>query len=290
MHEFLKSIGFSGIHTSKQLDALLNWVLEKPDSLNIISTGHETNLAQAQRGVSGHAGISVVGEMDENGTLIPEYYYPFISSTHISSEARISCEKQSERNGYVGMLEDFRMGMALIFSVHNVAEVAKRLIDDPFHTRYRKCLLSALASDGMILLGQEIPERVLQKRQDELKERRRLMREANEGNEKAIEALAGKDIHEYHTVLHRLNDHDIYTLVKSFFMPYGIETERYYFLGTILACRLAINEYTGEKFYNMLVDTNDMELSLAINEADLLGIPEPGLRIRCHAWLMGEIK
>ena len=290
MHEFLRSIGFSSVRTAKDLDKLINWVTEKPDSLNIVSTGGESNLAQAKREVSGHAGISVVGEIDEAGRIIPEYYFPYITSTHVSSEAQISCEKQSERDGFIGMLEDMRMGMALIFSASNVSELMKRTMQDPINDFYHKCLLSALASDGTVLLGQDIPEPALKHAREEHENRMRLIREAHEGDPMAMETIARNDIREYHNVMRRLQETDIYTVVKSFFMPYGIETERYYFMGTILACQLVTNEYTDELFYRILVETNDMQMIVAINSQDLYGIPEPGRRLRCHAWLMGEIK
>lgn len=290
MHDFLASIGFRSIHTRKDMDRLIEWVLEKPDAVSIVSTGPESNLAQAVRDVEGHAGVCVVGQIDEKGDIIPEYYYPYLNSTHASSEGHISCEKQADRDGFIGMLEDYRMGMALIFFVKNTAEVLKKFQDDPFHAYFHQVTLSALASDGVILMPVEISEKVLEKAEKDKERRRELIKEAHEGDPAAMEAIARSDIHEYHRVMQKLEESDMYTVVRTFFMPYGIDTERYYFMGTIQACRLIENKYTGEKFYRMLIEVNDMQLMLAIHEADLLGVPEPGMRIKCHAWLTGEIR
>ncbi|MBQ1377370.1 MAG: DUF3881 family protein [Lachnospiraceae bacterium] len=289
MHDFLRSIGFRSLNTRKEMDKIIDWVLEKPDSLSIVSTGRESNMAQANRDIAGHAGISVVGEIDETGKLIPEFYFPYIGSTHTSSEAQITAEKQVERNGFVGMLEDHRLGTALIFTVRNHTDAMKRRMDDFYNIWYRKVNLSALGTDGIILLGQEISEKVLKQAEEDKKKRRRLMREAHEGDASAMETIARNDIHKYHLVMRRLEETDVYTVVKSFLMPYGIETERYYFLAAIKASQLVENPFSHEKFYRLLLEVNEIEMVLAINEKDLTGIPEPGRRIRCHAWFMGEI-
>ena len=288
MHEFLRSIGFAQITNKKQLKPLMDWVIENPDHLSVVSVSAENNLAVAEREVSGHAGVAVVGELDERGVLVPEYYYPYITSTHISSEAHISYEPQSDKDGFIGMCEDFRLGMSLIFNIRNITEVIREEQNDGFDTPYRKVILSALASDAIVLLPIAENERVLKENRREAHQR--LLQDASTGDPQAMETLAGEDLRTYTKVMNRLHDTDIFTLVDNFFMPYGMASDRYYFMGRILARQLLTNSITGEKFYRILVDSNGVKLLTAVNEQDIMGVPEIGCRLKCHAWLSGEIK
>ena len=290
MHRFLRSIGFSSVRTKQQLNDLKSWVLADPDRLSVVGLPDDGNVAMAEREIAGHAGIAVVGEMDERGELQPEYYFPYISTTHISSDARLTCEKQSQRNGFIGMCEDYRMGMALIFTVRNVAEVFKLEQTGLLGDGYKKVCFSALLEDAEVLLPLYQPEMVLKHVNDEDARRQRLVDDANNGSERAMEELANRDVRILENMLSMLRKSDVYTLIESFFMPHGMESDQYYFLGRIAALQHVRNEYTGEFFYRMLVETNRMVLVAAVNDRDLLGVPEVGRRIRCHGWLLGELK
>ncbi len=290
MHEYLRAVGFRSIRTKKQLNGLIDRVIKDPDHLSIVSTGEETNLAVAEKEVSGHAGIAVVGEIDEQGTLVPEYYFPYLSSSQISSEAHLSWEKQAAKDGYIGMCEDYRMGMALIFFVRNMTEIARSEYEDPFHADFSKVAFSALASEGTVLLPLLKNEKVLKKAEEDTRKRSRLMEQAREGSPEAIDAIARSDMQAYQRIVHRLRESDVFTVVESFFMPYGMESDQYYLMGDILALQTVTNEWTKEQFYRMLVNSNGMTLSVAIHTEDLEGVPAVGDRIKCRAWLMGDMK
>lgn len=292
MHEFLRAIGFSGFRTKKQLKQLTDWVLEKPDSLSIVASDEdpESNLAEAKREISGNAGIAVVGEIDEKGMMVPEYYFPYITSACISSDAHLTYERESTRNAYIGMCEDYRMGMALIFSVSNVGEVVRAAQETLLGDGFREVAFSALAKDGTVLLPLAQTEKVLKQSREEAEYRTQLMEDASAGDVEAAEGLAEQEMKRYQHVMDRIHESDVFTLVESFFMPFGMESDQYYFLGKILACQEIENELTGEKFYRMAVESNGMELAVAINAQDLDGVPAAGARLKCHAWLLGEMK
>ena len=290
MHEFLRSIGFKSFRTKKQLNELTDWVIEKPDQLSVVSVNAEQNLAVAEREIPGHAGVSVVGEIDERGVLVPEYYFPFISSTFISSNAQLSYEKQAAKDSYIGMCEDYRMGMALIFTVRNLIDIVRNetgaLLGKPFN----EVALSMLCSDGTILLPLLETEKVLDTRDGKTELERKLLSEASKGDPDALDKLTRQEMMRYKNVMDHLHDTDIFTMVNSFFMPHGMESDRYYVMGDIEAVQLFENPMTREHYYRMKIRANGMEMILAINQTDLLGIPAPGRRIKCHGWLLGEMK
>jgi len=290
MHDFLRAIGFKSIRTKKQLKLLIDWVLERPDSLSIVSKDSESNLAQASREINGNAGISVVGEIDERGNIIPEYYFPYISTSQISSDAPLSYEKQSDKDGFIAMCEDFKLGMALIFFVKNVTEVMKQEEDYFLEAGFTKAALGALAKDGRVLLPVQESEKVLDRNIASNERKAKLMEEAHAGDAQAMEKLTEQEMLRYQHVMKEIHESDVYTIVNSFFMPYGMESDQYYFLGRILAKQLFENEITKEHFYRLLVEANGIPLCVVINETDLEGVPEVGYRIKCHAWLMGDLK
>ena len=279
MHEFLRSIGFKSFRTKKQLNELTDWVIEKPDQLSVVSVNAEQNLAVAEREIPGHAGVSVVGEIDERGVLVPEYYFPFISSTFISSNAQLSYEKQAAKDSYIGMCEDYRMGMALIFTVRNLIDIVRNetgaLLGKPFN----EVALPILET-----------EKVLDTRDGKTELERKLLSEASNGDPDALDKLTRQEMMRYKNVMDHLHDTDIFTMVNSFFMPHGMESDRYYVMGDIEAVQLFENPMTREHYYRMKIRANGMEMILAINQTDLLGIPAPGRRIKCHGWLLGEMK
>jgi len=292
MHDFLASVGLKTLHNKTQLKTLTDWVIDKPDRLNIVSNGEEGNLAVAEREVAPNAGVAVVGEIDEKGELMPEYYFPYLNSAHISSEAHLSYEKLSSREGFSGMCEDFRLGMALIFFVKNVTDVMKADQVHAFDFPFKKVALSLLASEGTVILPLYQNEKVLKQAQEDRERRRRIMEDIHIHDDPggSLEEVARRDMQQYDLLMRRLEATDIFTVVDSFFMPYGMESDRYYLLGRILSCQLLVNQFSGEEFYRMLIEVNDMTLSLAIHKDDLLGVPEPGCRIRCRGWLIGSFK
>ena len=293
MHEFLRSIGFSGTLGKRQLDRLIAWVQEAPDHLSVVShaiSDGEANLAVAERDIAGKAGILVAGEMDEHGKLVPEYYFPYLKSSMVSSDAYLSVEKQAARDAYTGMCEDYRMGMALIFAVTNVADAARNLISEPMRRNapFKKVCFSALASDATVILPLMQTEKVL--KPNEARAHDHLIEEAGLGDENARMALEKEEQERYQQAIDRLRDTDIFTVVESFFMPHGMESERYYLMGKIISSERYTNGLTNEDFYVILVGVNGMPLSIAVSAKDLTGEPVNGARLKAHVWLMGELR
>ena len=158
MHEYLRSIGFSGTKTRKQLKELVDWVLQKPDHVSITSTPSGSNVAEASREVGGRAGVTVIGEVNEQGTIIPEYYFPYVSSSVISSDSVTSCDHESTREGYISMCADSRFNLSLICRVLNVVEVLRGL--EELDTRFTRVCFSALAKDATVILSGECADEI----------------------------------------------------------------------------------------------------------------------------------
>ena len=75
--------------------------------------------------------------------------------------------------------------------------------------------------------------------------RNRLMQAARAGDEDAIESLTLDDMDMYSTITKRIQREDIYTIVDTYFMPYGVECDQYSILGEILECEKICNKVTN---------------------------------------------
>ena len=125
---------------------------------------------------------------------------------------------------------------------------------------------------------------------ESISKRKNLLADARKGNEEAIESLTLEDIDTYSMISKRIQSEDVFSIVDTFFMPYGMECDKYQILGHILECRKTENEYTKESLYQMRLECNDIELEICINAKDLLGEPEAGRRFKGVIWLQGKIQ
>ena len=62
----------------------------------------------------------------------------------------------------------------------------------------------------------------------------------------------------------RITHEDVLSIVDSYFMPYGIESDQYAILGEILDCRLEQNNLTGENVWVLDICCNEMNLESAL--------------------------
>ena len=88
----------------------------------------------------------------------------------------------------------------------------------------------------------------------------------------------------------RLKNEDLYSIVETSIVPYGIECDKYQIVAEILSVNRKENKFTGETLVEMRVDAMGLQFNLMINENDLEGEPLPGRRFRGVIWLLGEVE
>ena len=93
----------------------------------------------------------------------------------------------------------------------------------------------------------------------------------------------------YTTISRRIQKMDVFSLVDTYFMPYGVECDQYSILGEILECNSVKNSMTGEEVFIMQVCCNDLNFQVCINKKDLMGEPAVGRRFKGSIWLQGYI-
>ena len=112
---------------------------------------------------------------------------------------------------------------------------------------------------------------------------------ARQGDAEAIESLTLEDIDMYSMINRRILKEDLFSIIDTLFMPYGMECDHYQIIGNIKYVEKIVNVYTKERVYQMTLECNDMDLDICINEKDLLGEPDVGRRFKGVIWLQGNI-
>lgn len=291
MHKFLRAVGFSMYQKKHDIDELLEELVRQaqPAQIRKLQIDADTNLCQIRSEMAPDLGIDIYGEMDELGRVRPEYYVPYLLSHDLSSEADCSIQRHTERETYAGLLDEYRVGISLIFYLENVIEFRERNMANK-NTDVNYVNLSALSVTGKILLPVKKTAMQAEKAKVAAMERNNLMEAAKRGDEDAMETLTMEDIDLYSQISQRAMKEDIYSIIDSSFMPCGIECDQYAIIGDIVHLSLLKNRMTGEEIYKLKIECNDIVFHVAINSKDLLGVPEVGRRFKGEVWMMGTAK
>lgn len=289
LHKYLRAIGFSKIKTRKELQKLVTDVIVEAEERAYTSNGEETILAEFCKSFAENIGIAVCGEFDSEDKFSYDYYFPYLRGTGISSEEDVSVERHAGRESYAGICDDIKVGVSLIFYLQNMIPYVKAHNSNNLPIKGTTLTLSGLSLQGKIMMPiikNEKDKKIIKKASNN---RNSLIAAARKGDEDAIESLTLEDMDTYTTISKRIQKEDVFSLVDTYFMPYGVECDQYSILGEIMDYNEVENRLTGEKLYQMTVNCNDLQFDICINKEDLYGEPEAGRRFKGSIWMQGFI-
>lgn len=287
MHSFLPAIGFSKLN-KEELSSLLAEIQLRPDYQEAAIDFEGNQFVELRYMVADQVGIVLRGIYNENDEFVLDYYYPSYFGKTESSKGEVEIIKQTDKENYYVMADEIRLGVSLIFQLQNMGDYL-RLAADSNKGVTDYISLSALSTDGKILLPIYSTEKNKIKTKTNQKKRIELVEKAREGDEEAMESLTLDEIELYSKISRRIMRDDILTVVTSYFMPYGIENDKYEVLGDITAVKSIINHVTMEELYVLTVVANDVEFEVCINKKDLLGEPIIGRRYKGTIWMQGTV-
>ena len=289
MNKFIRTIGFSMYQKKQDMDKLLRRLAKEALTTGCLDEKDGSKLYELRAETAPGMGIVMVGRISERGTFTREYYFPYVQSSDVSSNAECSIQRHTERETYAGLLDEYRVGISLIFYIENSMEYRLRR-QKQLPVLPKGACLTGLAVQGKILLPiQKTPKQAEDSRQEASK-RGRLLEAAKHGDEDAIETLTIEDIDLYSMVSRRIAHEDIYSIIETCFMPCGVECDQYSVIGNITDMELAKNRLTGEEVYRLKLDCNDLTFTVAINKQDLLGEPQIGRRFKGQVWMQGTVQ
>ena len=183
------------------------------------------------------------------------------------------------------------MGITLIYKLQNVVDYVRSIWLNDYYKSPNKVKFGAMSINGRILYGVHLDHLSLpyEKQPISSKERKNLIAKARSGDMNALENLTLDDMDTYSFVNKRIKEEDLFTVIETYFIPYGIDNEHYSILGVIKKIEKISNEFSGEIVYNLTVLCNDILINVAINQIDLEGEPMVGRRFKGVIWLQGNI-
>jgi len=289
VHEYLEAIGFSGLKFRKHLKMLLSDVEESYDHEEIVPFALDMDLCERRKEYGETIGISIFGELDENSKFEKNFYVPYLRGTGITSYADVTVEKRMENEMYVGICEDPKVEISLIFHLQNVMEYKKRQKEGELRSSSATLTLSGLSNEGTILLPIQKTEVEEKSGLEESRNRMMLLSAARSGDQKAMETLTLEDMELYSKVSKRLATEDILSIVDTYFMPYGVECDCYSIMGIITAMRETVNELTEQEVYILTLYVNELQFDICVPKHNVFGEPAIGRRFRGIIWLQGKI-
>lgn len=288
MHEYLRAVGFSRVENKEQLKYLLDMVEDSYQSEKTALSENGNDFSERKKEFAPRMGLILRGEYDEKGDYQREYYFPYFQGSQEKAYENISIERHAEKESYAGVCEDLSMGVTIIFYVQNVVDY----LSERHLNRLSSCTagvrFSGLSIDGRILLP--VAKRMTEEENSEaILQRTRLLKAAREGDEEAIENLTLEDMDTYSMISRRIADEDVFSIVSTYFMPYGVECDHYNVLGEILKYEMVENSLTRERVYILTIESHDLIFEVCINQKDLLGEPAVGRRFKGIVWLQGNV-
>ena len=289
LHKFLRAVGFSQYTEKKQVQKLIRDIIIHADERSYTTVGEKTLVAEFDRNFAEDIGIAVCGEFDEDDTHSFDYYLPYLRSDLVSTAEDISIERHAAKESYAGICDDPKVGVSLIFYLQNMISYLKLQGEGKIPAKGTSLNLSALSCQGTIMMPIQKTEWQKKKIAKDAVQRNRLIQAARGGDEEAMESLTLGDMDTYTSISRKIQKADIFSLVDTYFMPYGVECDQYSVLGEITDMKLVTNGLTGEKVHILTLCCNDLNLKVAINSIDLLGEPAVGRRFKGSVWLQGQV-
>lgn len=285
----MRAIGFSQFDNKKKLQELLTDVVLHSDKSGIAVNQDKRVLGEFCKNFAPGIGLAVCGELEEDEKFTYEYYYPYLEGSGVTSCEDVSVERHAEKDSYAGVCDDIKVGISLIFYLKNRIPYINAQAAGKLPVRGTTLTLSALSTSGTVMLPIQKDEEQLRRVKQATVTRNNLMAAARKGDEDAIETLTLEDMDMYTTISKKIRKEDIFSLVDTYFMPYGVECDQYSVLGEIVSMRLETNEISGEQIYVLTICTNELTFDVCINIIDLFGEPQVGRRFKGVIWLQGHI-
>ena len=300
MHKYLRAIGFSSIKNRKEYENLIRLCVQdatkreyttkdiSEENTGLLQT-EESMTALFYRDFAKGLGLAVCGEYDENNHFSYDYCFPYVRGSEISSYEDITVERHMEKESYAGICDEIKVGVTLIFYLQNMIPYIKAKNTGTLPMKGTSLVLSGLSCQGSIMMPIKKDKKDILKTQKATVSRNDRIRAARRGDEEAIESLTLEDMDMYNSISRKIHQNDIYTIVDTYFMPYGVECDLYSVLGEIQQIEEIENVLTGDTVIKMLLLCNELSFDVCINKKDLYGEPQVGRRFKGVIWLQGYI-
>ena len=290
MHRFIRSVGFAGLKNRRDEDWLIQKITREFTTETRFTSPDGEEQVALDVVLGKGLGVTLRGSWREDGSFRQEFYYPWLRGGQTSTMVPCQVERHAEKAGFSGFLEDVKLGFMLIFFVQNGIQYEKRTAGAEIAFQSGGIRLSGLSVNGCVMLPLHKTEEQVEVAKAVAQAKIELIEAAKRGDEEAMETLTIGEYNEAAVIAERVQTEDVYSIIDTSFMPCGVESDHYAVLGTITEARQVKNRWTDETVHVLKVECNDITFDIAINDADLAGVPEPGRRFKGDIWLQGQLE
>ena len=145
-HKFLRSIGFSGVHTRKDIKKILKLAVISPTEKQYVTLPDDSIAVEYRKDFSDSFGIAVCGEFSEEADFDYEFYYPYFRGQYVSTTTEIELERLAENETFAGVFDDTRVGISIIFRLLNRLDYLKISIPSGSRSHCRDWRTAVLSS------------------------------------------------------------------------------------------------------------------------------------------------
>ena len=145
-------------------------------------------------------------------------------------------EGRIDTESYAGTVDDLRVGVTIIFRLQNIIDHMKRVSRRGGDRGPVSVSLSALSIEGTVMMPIHKTDQDRRRSRIVAENRMNLMTRARDGDENAMRDLTLEDMDNYSVVMDKIQSEDVFSLVDTYFMPYGAECDLYSVLCEIVTC------------------------------------------------------
>ena len=112
----------------KDIEKLLDLLERQPSVTKCVQVDEESNVCEMRTEVAPGLGISIVGELKEEGNFEREFYFPYLESDVVGSTEECSVQRHTEKETYAGMVDENKVGISLIFYIQNFLDFSAGIL------------------------------------------------------------------------------------------------------------------------------------------------------------------
>ena len=151
IHSYLRSIGFYKLYQNEELYNILEDIVTHPDEQMTYKDSFYNDFAFFSKSVGENMGISICGNFTGADEFHFEYYYPYFYGSNITTYEPVEIERCSAQESYMGICDELKLGVPLIFHVTNIIDVLREKNFNKTFLDVDNIVISGLGHSGKIL-------------------------------------------------------------------------------------------------------------------------------------------
>ncbi len=285
MHNYYRAVGFGKGYLKPLIRNIINKAVAEYKEDNKEDTFGK--LIEIFVQFNSSMGMAIHGEFVGNDNFEVEYTFPYIRAKSFVDYDSVIIEKNVFNYSFSAGCENKNTGVTTIFYLQNALDYVNHNFPSDIHAEVG---LAGLSLSGKILFPTKEYDEYNESYKKIKENRGKMIIDAHNGDEKAMENLTLDEMNEYTKISKRIENEDILSIVDTSFMPCGLQCDKYSVIGKIIEIEECLNRITREKIYNITMECNDIIINVAINECDLVGQPMVGRRFKGNIWLQGNVR